>query len=702
MKVNLFLSNSALERIIKLRLLTEFRPIDEPVIYKGQPCYMDGFEVKDLTLSTPERVMSFALNNLNGTGSEVEPVEPPIGIKPALAILSGDVLMSSVAMVRAAGVVQADERYGLPDRPVDLRVPILGAEFDLFFTVSSKGVPTLNIELRTVPGSELLGDAQAFLKNFQRLTLPFAVGDAFEDFLAPGLTRVLNAGITVLNDGAVIRLEYEPVLPGAANNTRRLNDWLAFFNGQFPSQLNGRDWAFDLPTEEISNKSAREVDEQFNNKDIRKIFTSTGQASGGFFPGWPGVPLLPQGPGFQFKKGGILESACGGLDVRAEVKATVVLSVAAPNTLRISGSVDIDLNDWDSAKCLGISLINPFAGMITTFDMGAPWWAFVPITILLPLAPLAFGLGGDDFIVREAISKARDKAKKGSPVIVRTSKTTFYVDVEKQITTELTRDWIVIREVRGIGNRLVLSGDFTAPDLNTLPRLRGRLTDPFGFWSKKNRCSTNPQYVSVATITLGLEDDKTGHPVLKPTVPIRYGIDIEKVGNQNVEVGQVTWRIIEDPQGVYRGPKTRVHWTGGASGVFEVEIEHPPPTVRLIALSLPDAVLHLRRSAGVRDPCPATRAEATGHARGTDNRSGRANLKLLHLFIPPDARQGASSSLASNSPSRHEGRATLAGPGSGSKPRGSHLRLGCGKAGGPCRGAILQWRACRSIAGSFA
>jgi hypothetical protein len=378
-----------------MRLLAEFRPIDEPVTFAGQPCYIDRFEVSDVAFANADSVVNFAVNNVDAA-QQVVPLGPAIGVRSVKVTVTGRVYLTSVASVQAAGAAQADGRYGLPDLPFELSVPILGAMFDLSMAVSPAGVATLGLALQSLPGAELLGDAGAFLAGFQSLTLPFAVGSAFADVLAPGATRVLNAGVTHLDDGTVIRLEYEPEPAAPADTARRHNEWLRFFAGQVPSQLAGRAWAIDLPAQEMVNKAARELDSQFEGPEARKFFTSTGRARGEFVPDLPGIFC---------EKDGVLDSACGGLDIRATVETTVGLSVPAPNTLRTSGDIDLDLNDWDSAKCTVISLLNPFAGLITTFDKGAPWWAFVPISLALPLAPIAWGFGADDLVVRSIIHR---------------------------------------------------------------------------------------------------------------------------------------------------------------------------------------------------------------------------------------------------------------------------------------------------------
>lgn len=564
MIVNISLADDALRRIVQMRLLAEFRPIDEPVTFAGQPCYIDRFEVSGVAFANADRVVNFAVNNVNAA-QEVVPVGPAIGVRPVTVTVTGRVYLTSVASVQAAGAAQADGRYGLPDLPFELSVPILGAVFDLSMAVSPAGVATLGLALQSLPGAELLADAGAFLAGFQSLTLPFAVGSAFADVLAPGATRVLNAGVTHLDDGTVIRLEYEPEPVAPADTARRHNGWLRFFGGQVPSQLAGRAWAIDLPTQEMVRKAAREVDGQFEGKEARKFFTSTGDAWGEFVPGWPG---------FRFEKEGVLESVCGGLDVRATVETTVSLSVPAPNTLRTSGEIELDLNDWDSFKCFLVALLNPFAGLITTFDKGAPWWAFLPISVALPLAPIAWGFGADDLVVREVIKKAQEKAAKKGQAIVRTSLSTFYSDADKAVVTDLTRDWLIVQEVRGSGDRLVLAGDFVGPDIKTLPRLRGRLDEPFPFWTR-GRCSTG-EYVTTATITLGLDDVPAGWTVTRPPVPVRYGIDVETVDGQPQPVGQATWRIVDDAAGYYTGPKTRVNWVAGVPGAFEVTLGRPP------------------------------------------------------------------------------------------------------------------------------
>lgn len=574
MFIHLYLSGSALERILTIRLLAEFRPIDEPILHQNQSCYMDGIEIESIKFESSDAVRPFRVGEADQF--QVRPIGRQIDVHPVRATVVAKVLLSPIGSVRAAGSILPEPGpfgplYGLPDRPEGLKIHIPSITLDLFFDVSPAGAPTLRVELQNIFGAELLGDAQAFLNRFRTLTLPLAVNAAFEDFLSPGHTRVLSAGMRTVENGIAMRFEYGPVATGAYTENARLVDWNTFFHDPFPSPLGGEvHWALDLPVDEFTARTARALDGELSGPKV-KPFKSSGPAEGKFY-----LDFFTGLPAFSFTKSGYLESACAGLDIRAEIELRLWLSVSAPNTLRIDGSADVDLNDWDSFKCILVSLLNPFAGLITTVDMEAPWWSFIFISIMLPAVPIVFGLGGDDYVVGMAIDEARKNVKKNSPRVVKTSATTFYAEMERRVTTELTRDWIVLNQVHGAGNRLVLSGAFNAPEIRTLPRLRGTLTDEFGFWKKKDRCSTNPKYFSSATISLALEDAVTGTHVHPPLVPVRYGINMERVGDRMVEVGETNKYVIDDPGGIYGGAATRIHWIGGVPGTFEIQVDNPP------------------------------------------------------------------------------------------------------------------------------
>ena len=227
-------------------------------------------------------------------------------------------------------------------------------------------------------------------------------------------------------------------------------------------QLGHRDWAIELPAAEVGRIRAR-PDDQFSDPDLAKRFTSRGNAWASFVPEWPG---------FQFHKEGTFIKACAGLDIQGKVPGECDTFGAGANTLRCKVSLEVDIDDWDSFKCEVVSLLDPFAGLITAIDLGVPWYAFPLVAILQPLLPIAFGLGGDDILVREAIKKVQEGAAKKGVTIVRVDDTHFFADVSKQVTTALTRDWLIVEEVAA-SETAHPAGGFTAPDLQRLPRLRG-------------------------------------------------------------------------------------------------------------------------------------------------------------------------------------------------------------------------------------
>ncbi|WP_406182385.1 hypothetical protein [Streptomyces canus] len=563
MLTHFHLSDSAFERMVRRRLLEEFQPIDEPISYNGQPCYMDGFRIGSVSFGQSDRPFPFTLNDTKPRGL-VGPATAAVNRLPVVVRINGALMLSSAASVKGARTAAPDSRYGMPDRPESLNIPIFGAELDVFFTVSDRGEPLLNMPLRKVPGLELLHGAPSFLGPLESLVLRFPVSAAFEDALPPDQTRVLNAGI-VHDAGFTLRFEFESAgLDGTSAHDRRTAEWDSFFAGQYPSQLAGQDWAIEIPVGEFAANASRELDDAFSGPEIAKHFASSG-------PAW--AVFYPEKPGFRFKKPGRV--TCAGDDVNVDFLSYTNLSVPTANVLRSSVELDLDFDTWDVVKCTVLSILNPFSGIITTYDHGLPWFWAPVIPCLAPFAPLALGLGFDGIALHMAIDEFKKKAlEKGKPFTVRTSDRTFYFDATKQITTSLTRDWVVVDQVAGAGDRLILRGRFTAPELTELPRLRGTLIKSFDTWSRGDLCDAGPWEVSAA-LQLNLENAADGRPVQRPDPPVRYGIDIESVDGKLVPVGGATWRVFDDPQGVYAGPHTRVYW-GGVPGAYEVTVSEPP------------------------------------------------------------------------------------------------------------------------------
>jgi hypothetical protein len=120
------------------------------------------------------------------------------------------------------------------------------------------------------------------------------------------------------------------------------------------------------------------------------------------------------------------------------------------------------------------------------------------------------------------------------------------------------------------------------------------------------------KWVTVATLQLGLEDG-AGAAVQNPIVPILYGIDVETINGKLTQVGQTTWRIVDDRQGVYTGASTLIHWTGGPPGVFEFQVTQPHDPYASVPYALR---MQLFTSVGVREfeipaPPPLPRAPQT-------------------------------------------------------------------------------------------
>jgi hypothetical protein len=576
----LHLKDDVFTRIVQLQVLKQFRPVDQPFTNKGMPCYFDGVEILQIALDVPEAATSsFVLNNTPNVGVPIAPAEPylqshPLPFSPLRVDFSMQLLLVSDAALTAASQVQPDGSYPFPVRDPQLTIPLAHAIFQVTLVVDAGGVPQLQIDMVQDPlGADMFAGAESILDGVRSISIPLPLADAFADALEPGRSRVLNAGLTRTEGpggGVVVfRLEFEPAAQGAASDIARLREWDAFFHRTgLSSPLDGRDWAIELPTDSLLRGIAAQLDAQLDSADVRSYFERTGDATGSLVEGHP--------PEFYFSVDGILESVCGGLDVQARISATATLTSQGPNVARVSVDIGLHLDAWDSFKCTVLSILNPFAGLITTVDKGLPWFATPVVHLFLVLIPIARMFGADDIVLTMALKQAAAELNKGSgPKVVRTSPSTFYVDLPFSVQTSLLQNWLSVDDYGTNAGRLVVRGAFTAPDLKTLPRLQGTLVDPFEFWSLVDRCSTNRKWTTSAT--LGLDVDKDGTVVYHPDVPIAWGVHlVPDAQGKLVAAGNATWQLLADLQGVYAGPRALTHWSG-IPGSFDVEVTDPPP-----------------------------------------------------------------------------------------------------------------------------
>lgn len=603
MLCQVFLKPDVLARIIKIRILSSFQTFDMPVDLdrvegneseEFEPekirCYLDGLSISSFDFGPSTRTSTFSLNNNTLVHRQVQPVNSSFTFNPVRARLNGHLLFVSERALRAAAVADQNDRYPLPPR---IMRPLSNLELDLLFTVSTAGVPLLRVELGQMPfglPDNLL--AEQLVKSLVGMSFEMPMDRAFSDALDPGFTRTLNAGLCFTESDLIMRFEFEPEAEGAANNGRRLLAWQQFFAGEVGSPRGAADWAIDIPTKNVVASAARDFDEGMSTAEVQKHFSSGNKAWGAWTHGQPA---------FTLHKRGVFESACAGLDPQGELIAHIKLSVPVPGTLRTEVELEIDIDNFDAWKCIGMSLLNPLGGLITVFDNSEdlPWWLEILgifITISPAIAMVGWGLGLDDVATRLAIEEAQKEAvKKGKPPVIRTSMSTFYTDSVKSITTPITRDWLTLTGVSARGDRLLLAGSFSGPDLNTLPRLFGLLSDKFDAWGEKDKCSTNIEWRTTAAVDLRL--DENGQTVWNPLIPIRYGIDLELVDGEVKPVGQATWRIIDDTFGVYGGPSGYTSWTG-VPGTFEVRVTNPPEP---FASSPNPLILRFFTSCGVRE-----------------------------------------------------------------------------------------------------
>lgn len=568
------LSQDAFRRMVQIQILKQFQPIDLPVSVPQPllnptttvPCYMDGLEITPPpNFGQSGATRGFVLNSAGATISLAEPQfqTNPLPFFPMQMQLSLILMMASVAAVQSAGVVHPVPGdldpipYPFPHRDPSLAIPLDGAVFDIYLSVDSSGVPTLNFSVTAPPiGINVSPQAQSFFNSFAGgLSIPFPVASAFKDLLPPGMNRVVNAGL-VYTGNVVMRFEFEPVATGAATDSVRLNQWSEFFAGHVSDALGTKDWAIEFPGQTLADSAAILLDQKISSsKDVGKWFTKTQEVYGEFQGSDP--------PVIKFVANGVFQSLCGGLDIQGSLDAYTNLSVPVANTVRAFTSIEINMDAWDEFKCTLLSILNPLSGVITAFDKGLDWYWAPVAQALQTLAPLARGLDADDLVTTQILKQVQDDlASSGGPTIIRVDPSEFYVDVKYSISTSLTQNWLEIDGVSSDGENLVIGGAFTAPDVTTSPRLRGTLEDWFRSWSRP-KCSQG-SWTTMANIALTVEGNDA-------QIPILYGIHMQELvfGRSKdgltrvlVPAGQITWRIVDDPAVIYRGRYTLTHWTG--------------------------------------------------------------------------------------------------------------------------------------------
>ena len=639
-------TGAAFERLIKYRIADAFRPLDATVAFPPNTnSWLDGVIVTRVDFSQVENDRFVAVNELQA-GGLVTPNSANYGFNSAALMMN---LTTQVFFARDIDVAAA----GLGQPPVFTQfIPGALLPVTIRLTVGTDGIPIVQMSLDTTPlGSlNLPAPVLAGIVAAGSATYPFDIGSQLKDIFPPGNGKVLNAGITLDKNGCIV-LRFE--FPGEVWQSAidHANDWKNFFNPGFAANLGGADWCMDLDGAAVASQLARMIDPNLKSKPPVS-FDSTPAHSGYIDDVTPRAVVT---------KHGRIVNACAGNDIAFDAFANVDLSVPAENLLRGTLSFDFTKNGWDSARCFGITILNPFSIFITAVDNGEFGIGLgeLALSIVFPTRPVialvALGLliaGVDQGIAQNIIA---DRLK-DVPQLTKLPGGGFALDKALAQKNELTRDWLVLQHCIGFNGRMLLSGDLRVPDA-VLPRLTASDLEGLSKWNLVDRCEPGKGQISSGSLQLALipghgADLATHQPVTRPTIPLKWGI-------RSQDNGDLIFQVLNDSLGIFQDPGSEYTqvYVPGIPGIVEVQLQ--ASTVRkprFTSFATAPYPLRLRffTNGGVREyqfsapPVLETFAETTAQiaARISNCKALGANLlfrkyvEMHWLGNPPDDRGG--------------------------------------------------------------
>jgi hypothetical protein len=540
MDVNLSFSRESFVRLIKYRMMDQFRPITKPLEYPvGIFNWIDGMTLLDIRLQRVVDGSVVALNALSSDGKVRQVPERFSFNGTAITLdLSLTVYLAKLADVAAAGLSQ----------PPVSQLPVLNGFLIITarLGVGEDGIPHLSLVLDTsrLSGLGLPPDVVSGLSSAASDDLAFDIAAALRDVLPPGSGRVLNAGLTLDDDqNVLLRFEFPDSTPRLAAD--RLREWQAFAQTPPPANLSGQDWAVDLDGMTVAALIAQKAGPYF--KDKPPVYFDPSWIDYSFSNGSP--------PRAVVKKLGRIDNACAGNDVRFDAFVNVDFSVPPPgDVLRGTMSFDLNENDWDVAKCFGLELLNPLGIFITLFDQGEIGLGLgslglsldMPLRPVLALAALVMLIIGEDKAIAQGfINDQLDK----EPTVTKLPGGGYAIDQAISLDNNLTRNWLHLLQAEGAGGRMFLRGALKVPD-PILPRLEGSDLEGFSPWHLADRCNPSSGQTTKASLRLslglGYGADQAAPPHPMPTISIHYA--------RRPDGGDLTYEILNDPLGIYQDP----------------------------------------------------------------------------------------------------------------------------------------------------
>jgi hypothetical protein len=272
-------------------------------------------------------------------------------------------------------------------------------------------------------------------------------------------------------------------------------------------------------------------------------------------------------PVVSLTKPGMIENACSNMNIDFDANISLSFSVPSNNMLRATMGFDFDKNDFDMALCFGVVLVNPLSIFITALDHDKAGLGFgeLALSLIVPTKLIAVGFlagmlifGVDQDIANEVIAERL----KGDPKVTKLPDNQYAFDKAMAPKSELTKDWLVLKNCAASGQRMLLTGEFKVPDA-VLPKLTATDLEGFSKWVLIDKCVPGKGQITKGSLALTLNPGYGAalaniQPVKVPTIPFKWG--------KRSDGGY--YEIVNDSLGVFQG-------------VEKISIP-PPPSFTLI------------------------------------------------------------------------------------------------------------------------
>jgi|GEM_PF-5425391 len=571
MYCQLTFSKNAFERLIKYRIADLFRPLSAPVPFpRNAQSWLDGIIATNIDFN---RVENDHFQKINFRSSDGKTLPNTAGYGFNAGAIAMEVAVD-VFFVRVEDVANA----GLNQPPATTQKGLL--HIVVRALIAEDGIPIIQLELDTSPllALGLPQNVVARIADSASATMPFDIGAQLGGMFPAGNDKVLNCGITRDDAGAVVmRFEF----PGRVwqSDLQKAAEWQKFFSLGFQANLGDNDWCMDIDGGIVA-VALSEIVNPFL-RDQKPIKFSPGIESGYIGDTPPRIVLT---------KNGLAENVCAGNDIRFGAFINLDFTVPSDNLLRGTLSFDKDLDDADVAKCFAITLFNPFSVLITLFDNQQSEIGFATLAFSIDFGLRAVGLlglagflilGFDDKLANKIVE---EKLKK-NPQVTKLPGGGYAFDRALASNSDFTKDWLVLKNITGSGQRFLLNGKLNVPDA-VLPRLTVSDLEGLSKWTLVDSCNPGKGQLTTGSLMLSLTpgygaDRASVQPVKVPTISLKWGVRDDDKGNLRFQILKDTLGIFADrenltspqpPGFIWNNSEYTKIYVPGIPGLVEVKL----------------------------------------------------------------------------------------------------------------------------------